>query len=273
METARSRHRARVTARDRVILAFAAEHRLILAAHVQALLGISAGAVSGRLRALTRAGYLRYERKLAGPGCYQIDRRGLGAVQSRLPRPREIDLAGYKHDVGLAWLWLAAGRGALGRVGRLVSEREMRSHDGRLGITGAGGEEPLGVRLPGVGPHGGERRHYPDLLLETASGHRVALELELTTKTRGRREEILGAYAVDARIDAVLYLVETAAAMRAIERSAAAIGISDLVHAQRVAFGHGSGVEARARSADRAPTLAQARSGERALALAPETER
>jgi hypothetical protein len=224
---------------DRRVLAFAAEHRLVLAAHVRCLLGVSPRAASARLRALRKAGHLRYHRKLVGPGCYQIDRRGLAVIASALPRPRDIDLAGYRHDVGLAWLWLAAQRGAFGQVDRVVSEREMRSHDGRP----EGRAEPLGVRLPGVGPRGGDRRHYPDLVLETATGHRVAIELELTTKTRGRRREILGGYAIDSRIDAVLYLAETAPAMRAIERAAAELGISSLIHVQRVRFVPGSGAE------------------------------
>ncbi len=240
---------------DRRVLALAAEHRLVLAAHVRGLLGVSAGAASARLRALRKAGYLRYHRKLAGPGCYQIDRPGLAVIASALPRPRDIDLAGYRHDVGLAWLWLAAHRGAFGAVDRVVSEREMRSHDGRQDA----GAEPLGVRLPGVGPRGGDRRHYPDLVLETATGHRVAIELELTTKTRGRRREILGGYAIDSRIDAVLYLAETASAMRAIERSAADLGLSSLIHVQRVSFAPGSGAEPAGRGIERSAPRARRR--------------
>jgi hypothetical protein len=240
---------------DRRVLAFAAEHRLILAAHVRALLGISDRAASSRLRSLRRAGHLRYERKLVGPGSYQINRAGLAVLDSALPRPRDIDLATYRHDVGLAWLWLAAQRGAFGPVDRVVSEREMRSHDGRRD----GRADPLGVRLPGVGPRGGDRRHYPDLVLETATGHRVAIELELTTKTRRRRNEILGGYAIDSRIDAVLYLAETTPAMRAIERSAAELGISSLIHVQRVSFAPGSGAERAERGVERSAPRARRR--------------
>jgi hypothetical protein len=229
------------------LLAFAAEHRVVLAAHVQGLLGISAGAASARLRALTNAGYLRRERKLIGPGCYLIERKGLGAIGSKLPRPRDVDLATYKHDVGLAWLWLAAARGAFGSLQGVVSERQMRSHDGRAEDR----SRPLGVRLSGVGPHGGVRRHYPDLLLQTGTGHRVAIELELTPKSRARRQEILGGYAADARIDAVLYLVEQKSTGRAIARTAAAVGISSLVHVQQVSFGPGSGAVAANRGAGR----------------------
>ncbi|MEO6857176.1 MAG: hypothetical protein ABI323_01105 [Solirubrobacteraceae bacterium] len=222
---------------DLRVLAFAAEHRFFLGAHARTLLGLSTRSASSRLRKLTDAGWLRYERKLAGPGCYQITRRGLNLIGSSLPRPRAVDLATYDHEVGLGWLWLAAERGAFGALRSVASERHMRSEDRRR----ADAAERLGVRLPGVGPYGGERRHYPDLLLETASGHRVAVELELTPKSPARRGEILGGYALDGRIDAVLYLVETERAGRAIERSARVAGISGRVHVQLVQFTAGSG--------------------------------
>jgi hypothetical protein len=179
---------------------------------------------------LTRHGYLRYRRELSGPGCYLIDRLGLRAIASDLPRPRDLDLATYRHDVGLAWLWLAAHAGTFGALDEVISERRMRSHDGRRQPW----VEPLGVRLGGVGPRGGECRHYPDLLLIKTSGERVAVELELTTKARRRREEILGGYAVEPRIDAVLYLVDKRRVGHAIAASARAVGIAPMVHVRRL---------------------------------------
>jgi hypothetical protein len=227
-----------------MLLAFAAEHRVVLAAQVASLLGVSAPTAAVRLRELARGGYLRRERPLAGPGCYLIERRGLAAIGSDLPRPRDVDLATYRHDVGLGWLWLAARRGAFGNAEAIVSEREMRSHDGRLASpdprTRDGrplpSEDPLGVRLPGPGPRGGERRHYPDLLLDLRSAHRVAVELELTPKSTRRLREILGGYAIDPRVDAVLYLVERVSIGRAVERAAGSLGIGPMVHVQTVAF-------------------------------------
>jgi hypothetical protein len=231
---------------DLRLLAFAAEHRLVLAAHAQALLEISARAAARRLRVLAHNGLLRSDRQLAGRRWYQIDRDGLAAIGSSLSRPRAVDLASYEHDIGLAWLWLAADRGALGATRAIVSERQMRSVDRRAERFSV----PYGVRVPGAGQRGGERRHYPDLLLETASGHRIAVELELSSKSPRRREEILGGYAIDARFDAVLYLVDRPEVGRAIERSAVAAGVSDLVSVQRVAFGPGAGGISRGRTAE-----------------------
>jgi hypothetical protein len=242
------RHAARITDRDRRLLAFAAEHRFVLAVHVAALLRTSPEAARDRLHKLAGAQLMRSERRLAGPAAHQITGRGLDAIGSPLPPPREPDLATYDHEVGLAWLWLAAERGRFGALRGLVSERQMRSADGRAVAP----EERFGVRLPGAGPRGGERRHYPDLLLETASGHRVAIELELTRKALRRRREILGGYAIDARVDAVLYLVETRRMARAVQHAAAAAGVSSLVHVAPVRFAAGAGATGAGRSGERA---------------------
>jgi hypothetical protein len=229
-----------VTERDRRLLEFIAEHRLVLAAHVEALLAVSPGAAGARLRALSAAGMLTHERLLhRRPGHYQITGTGLALIRSDLPRPR-IDLRCYEHDIGAAWLWLAAHRGAFGALREVLAERQLRSLDGRAD----GRARPYGVRLGGVGPRGQERLHYPDLLLTTATGHRIALELELSTKGRSRREKILAGYGADPRIDAVVYLVQerNPQLRRAIRASAARLGISDRVHVQRVRMPRGEAV-------------------------------
>jgi hypothetical protein len=229
-----------LTDANRRTLGLAAEHRLILAAHVAVLLGTSWAAADRRLRRLVSSGHLRSEQPLTTARWFQIERRGLGAIGSPLSRPRAADTASSDHDIGLAWLWLAAHRGAFGPVRAVHSERRMRSEDGRPRPE-AIGPERHGVRLAGVGPHGGESRHYPDLVLETETGHRVAVELELTGKGARRTEAILGGYAFDRRFDAVLYLVTRPGVGQTIERAAVRAGIADMVHVQPAAFGPGSG--------------------------------
>ena len=51
--------------------------------------------------------------------------------------------------------------------------------------TGAriGWGRPSGIGLGLAGPRGGQKLHYPDLILETSGGKRVAVELELTPKS------------------------------------------------------------------------------------------
>jgi hypothetical protein len=220
----------RVTDRDRRLLEFVALHRLVLADHVRALLGVSAEVAGARLRLLAAAGFLsRAQVFHRQPACFQITRQGLALIGGELPAPR-IDLRCYGHDVGVAWLWLAARTGAFGAMREVIAERQLRSHDG----GDAGRDRPLGVRLGATGPGGRERLHYPDLLLVSAEGRRIALELELTPKGRTRRERILAAYAADARVDAVLYLVERRSIARSVQASARRLGISDRVHVQPV---------------------------------------
>jgi hypothetical protein len=236
-----------ITDRDRQLLAFAAEHRFVLAAQVAVLLEVSEAAADGRLRTLANAGYVRRERKLyRQPACDRITPAGLRAISSQLPAPRTPDLATYRHDVGLGWLMLAARRERFGPVQAVISERRMRSEDGRRQLDDpggpgagevAGGVSRHGVRLGGTGPGGRDRLHYPDMVLVTETGHRVAFELELTTKATERRERILAGYAADRRIDAVIYLVDRPGAGHAIDRSAARVGISHLVRVQKVTIG------------------------------------
>ena len=232
----------RITGRDRLLLEFIAEHRLVLSNHVQALLGVSAKTASRRLRALQQAGLVERETLFHRyPAHYRIQRRGLELIGSRLGLPRRgLNVA---HDVGVAWLWLAAQRGAFGPMADVVSERTMRSRDGTEAhatrVTGRSEHEPFGVRLSGQGPRGRPRLHYPDLLLVDGEGRRIAVELELSSKGRSRRHQIIGGYASDRRIDAVLYLVTDQRIAREVQAAARRFGSERTVIVQRVSMGAG----------------------------------
>jgi hypothetical protein len=217
-----------LTTADRELLAFISEHRFVLPAQAEAMCGTSAQDARSRLLELTDAGYLIEEPVLAGqPVAYRSTRTGLDAVGSEL-RPLRISLTNYWHDVGAAWLWLAAGRGAFGPMREVVAERVMRSRDAK------GLDDPFGVRLGGRGQDGRERLHYPDLLMVDGGGRRLAIELEITTKSPQNRERILAGYAADPRIAKVLYVVYDPLVARALSASVSRLGISSLVAIQRV---------------------------------------
>lgn len=245
----------KLTDRDRLLLAFIAEHRLVLPAHVQALLGISAAAASRRLRTLEQAGLLFRDKLFAGfPPHYRVERKGLQLIGSRLPVPKG-DVA-VRHDIGVAWLWLAARNGAFGSLREVVSERHMRSRDGTEAhaarVTGRREQEPFGVRLSGSGSGSRARLHYPDLLLIDRDGRRIAVELELSSKGRARRHRIIGGYAADRRIDAVLYLVQDQRIAREVQDAARRFGCERRVLVQRVCMGAGQAPDLGA-AAQRAP--------------------
>jgi hypothetical protein len=213
---------------DRRLLAFMAEHRFVAIDQVQALLEIPREAAWAAVARLEASGRVRHERPFGGRTAFLlISASGLRSIGSPLRAPA-LRLSTVEHDVGLAWLWLAAKGGALGRLESVISERTMRSRD----ATAPPGTRPFGVRLGGVGPGGRERLHYPDLLLITPDGKRVAVELELSAKGRARRERILAGYAADVRVDTVLYLAGNRALARSIERSARSMGIGHLVGVQ-----------------------------------------
>jgi DNA-binding transcriptional ArsR family regulator len=248
--------RVQITDRDRRILAFAAEHRFVLADHLACLLGISREAASTRLRALRAAELLTEAHPLREePPLFQLTTAGRRAIASDLPRPRNVDLSTYRHDAGLAWLAVAAHRGKFGPLNEIVCERRMRSEDRR----GEERAETHGVRLGSVGRDGRQRLHYPDLVVTTATGHRVAFELELSGKDQRRREQILAAYSADRRIDAVVYLVDHPSRSRALQESVRRLGIGDRVRVEQVRLGHDPQRAAGepARSARRVPPAIQ----------------
>lgn len=222
--------RIRLSAQDLELLWFLAEHRMALPDHAAALLGITVETAKARLAKLVSAGYVRSEPLFhKQPAMHLIARDGLKVLGSALPTPRR-DVHTYEHDVGVAWLWIAARCGTFGPLQEVVGERRMRSHDGARD----GGVETFAVKLGGVGPRGRKALHYPDLLLHTADGRRVALELELSSKGRVRLERILSGYAADPRVDGVVYLVQNATVARSIQAAARRLGIASLVHIQRV---------------------------------------
>ena len=76
----------------RAVLELLAEHRVLVDLHVEALLGAGDRAVARRLRRLHAGGLIRSERIFAAaPAAVSITRRGLDAIECRLPAPR-IDL-------------------------------------------------------------------------------------------------------------------------------------------------------------------------------------
>ncbi len=243
------------------MLAFAAEHRFVLSAHVRALLRLPDDAAGARLSRLCRAGLLIEQTVFHDHApTYRSTRDGLDVIGSRLRAPN-IGATRYDHEVGAAWLWLAARHGAFGPMREVLGERRLRSRD----ALEDGRSEPLAVRLGGLGWGGRERLHYPDLLMIDSKGRRIAVELELSSKGRQRREKILGGYASDARFAAVLYVVESPQLARAIRLSAARLEITGLVHVQRVRWCERVPRAGESRAARRVQTAAAAKAVEATL--------
>jgi len=230
------------------VLAFLAEQRLARPEQVAQLIGTSEAAAARRLRRLAEAGYVERAQPFRDdPPHSWITRKGLRVIESRLPAPDGTELGNYRHDVGMGWVWLAARDGAFGRARAVRSERTMRSADGRA----AEGEERFGLRIAGEGRRGGSLTHYADMLIDTESGRRIAVELELTQKSPGRLEKIMRRYVADRRIDAVVYLVDDPRVARGVLAAAARAGATDLVHVQPVRWATPTGAGRRRAPAQR----------------------
>lgn len=206
----RARSRAggfQLTDRDLELLEFIASQRFVLARHVEAWLQASEVVAYRRLRGLVRSGMVAYARLFARrPGCYRITASGLAVIESTLPRP-VIDLRSYRHDLGAVWLWLASREGRFCEADQILSERQMRSDDQRPvpHLDGA----PFGIPLGGYARDGRPRLHFPDVLVLRPDKRRVALELELTLKSRKRLEAIIAGYAAEPRIEQVVYQTDS----------------------------------------------------------------
>jgi len=221
---------SQITERDRAVLGLLAEHRVMVVPQVAVALQVSDRTAAARLRDLRDQRLIGHEAIFRDqPAAVWITRRGLDAIESRLPAPG-VDLKGYRHDIGVGWLWLHAMRGAFGPIATLTSEREMRSHD----LRGERTASPFGVALGGVDSFGRMTRHYPDLLLTRTDGTRVAFELELTAKSGRRLDTIMRGYAGDGRIDTAIYLVPNGSLQRLVGDAVARAGIADLVKVRRI---------------------------------------
>jgi hypothetical protein len=212
-----------------------AQQRVAVDTHAARWLKEEAPESTVRLERLHSSGLLHRQQIFEGqPAAITITRRGLAATGSALPAPR-IDLRQYRHDVGVAWLWQAAHAGTFGAPRRVISEREMRSHDRRQERAPAIDRRPLlGVGIGGTGPGGYPLRHYADLLVDTVDDRRVAVELELTAKSRPRIDRVMLAFASDARIHDVVYLVPDQALARFVSDAAGRAGLRQMVHVHRV---------------------------------------
>ncbi|MGH2874172.1 MAG: hypothetical protein ACRDL5_17130 [Solirubrobacteraceae bacterium] len=222
----------RLEQRDLVLLSFMGEHRFVTAPQAAMLLRAGEASAKTRLDTLSAAALVQRSEPLNGwPSLYQVTTTGLRKAGSDLRKPSAIDLREHRHDHALVWLMLDALAGRFGPIRGVVGERRMRSEDRRAPADAP----PHGVRRGGFDAQGRPRLHYPDLVVVSADGHRVAFELERSTKSRAGLEAILAAYAADRRVDAVVYLVERASTGRAVQRAAARLGISELISVRTIA--------------------------------------
>ena len=208
----------RITERDDEMVRFAGLHVAVEARQLAEWLEMDEAHVFRRGARLAELGLLQRNRILHDrPGAYSATAAGLERARLELPVAR-INLAHYEHSLELVSLYIELER-EFG-YGRVLSERQLRSLELR---ALAQAERARRSHRPthAVALRSAARGlHFPDLVVEWGApdGGQLAVELELTPKSRGRRAQILAAYRDAAHVERVRYYA-TPEALRALERT------------------------------------------------------
>lgn len=217
-----ARRGSRADARRLQLVAWAARMGAVTAEALALREGDEPAAARARLVAATRAGLLWSSRPLhERPRLYGATRAGIRACGLRGIEPVRIGPGRAEHAIASA---RAAGALESRYPGRLMGEPELIAAERALGRLVAS------VRVPPAPGRRG-RTHRPDLVLWPGSGQNpeqlpVAVEVELTVKSRERLLCICRALARSRELGGALYLVSPAAAT-AVARAISEAGAAD----------------------------------------------
>ncbi len=210
-----------VTERDIQILEWIGRQGAARAEHVMARFHMGRTAAYRRLAELVDYGLLRRERVLYNDGALLVaTAEGLRAAGLHQLRPTRIALAQIPHMLSSATL--AAQLEPRLEDQKLLTDREHRAAENTTG-------QPLGSAILGPADNGHRRLHRPDFILtHHGSKDMVAIELELTLKTRTRLERILRGYLRNPNVTAIRYHAPQPVA-DAVERAARATGAHSIL--------------------------------------------
>jgi hypothetical protein len=176
-----------------------------------------------RLRAAEKRGLLSRRAPLAGrPALYTVTRSGLRAAGARGLEPARVSPANAWHLIVCARVAAALERCYPDHS--VLGERELRRDERECG-------RPLASALLGTGRDGEPLVHRPDLVLWPTgvdTGLPVAVEVELTVKSRRRLAGICLAWARSRCVAGVLYLA-TPGVERALARALAPLDAGERI--------------------------------------------
>ena len=172
----------KLTERDIGILKFINEFGFSEMPQIERRFGLKKPRSYQLLTRLVEEGYVKHERVFHGRhGIYRLSRKG--AKLTHLPPLARVPLANYKHDITLMEVYLRLREQYPEAL--WISERELKRDK----------------YFDGVGKFG----HLSDGLLVFKDGKRVAVEVELSLKSRNRVEQILRWYSGVFEIEEVWY--------------------------------------------------------------------
>jgi len=185
-------------ARDADILKWANGFGFATVEQIQRYLGVKKSVVYARVKKLVDAGYFERERVLHGQArIHKVTKQGVLASGDNILPCGDIRLGTFKHDLALVDLALDL-RDETG--GDFIAQRQIRHDEG----------------LSGVGQLG----HIPDGYLYLEGQKPIAIELELSVKSRARLNSIVNGYGGDLSIKEVWYYTDQANVKNALVKAA-----------------------------------------------------
>lgn len=151
-----------------------------------------------RLKKLVDGGYLERERILHGQArIHKVTKKGTLAADDGILPLKYVNLGTFRHDLKLVdlALMLEAETG-----GQFVPDRRIRHNEG----------------LSGVGQLG----HIADGMLYVGQDKPIAIELELTVKSRARLNSIIEEYGGNLSVKEVWYYTDNKEVVRALNKAA-----------------------------------------------------
>jgi hypothetical protein len=220
-------------AESATVLRFTAAHQCVVPDHIRALLDTDAARAATALNELVSEGLIRRNQAWhREPPQYQITAGGIEAIGSQLQQPRLETIRDYRHVVGVAWVTLAALRGAFGETELIITEREMRAADRALGQADpeAANTARFGIPIQTVGQP--RTVQYPDLLIG-APGGQIAINLQSTMPGSRRIEAIINGYKHSPHVSLGLFLTNDPDIRDLISQLAAKLEMSESIRIQR----------------------------------------
>lgn len=181
-----------------------------------------------RCKRLVGLGLLRQERVVHGrPGLYLATKAGLEFAGLSLPAAR-VNLWSYAHAVELVWLFIDLER-EFG-PGRVLTERQIRTLEGRAAWEAQRSHERHRPRYALEGSGGPRSLQFPDLVVDggAPNGGLLFVELELSVKASERRREIVRSYLHSPQAELVRYYA-AGEALRAMRRTVDGAHADDVV--------------------------------------------
>lgn len=191
-------------ARDMEVLGWVARFRFVTGKATAERFGVSWQQANQRLRRLERHGLVASSRRhVCEAKAVFITSKGSRLLGGGERRSARVEVQ-REHEEAIVWLTTAIE--LRDPAARVLTERECRRLE-RDGVVPRFSVEQYGTPR-------GDRKRWPDLVLEHRKGRRVALEIEFAPKTTARLRPILRGYAASSYERVVIYVRNAALGQR-----------------------------------------------------------